>query len=65
MKNTKGEGKGCPWCQELLIPKEEHYKGPHGLMKILRCSKCFKLISARLNGEPDQIIKSKLIEGGP
>jgi C4-type Zn-finger protein len=56
--------KECPWCQGSLILEESHYRGPHGKMKILRCGKCFKLISARLEGEPDRIIKRELIEGG-
>ena len=56
--------KECPWCQGLLILEESHYRGPHGKMKILRCGKCFKLISARLEGEPDGIIKRELLEGG-
>ena len=56
--------KECPWCQELLILEESHYQGPHGKMKIFRCGKCSKLISARLEGEPDTIIKGELVEGG-
>jgi hypothetical protein len=58
------EEKECPWCQELLILEESHYQGPQGKMKIIRCGKCRKLILARLEGEPDKIIKKELIEGG-
>jgi C4-type Zn-finger protein len=58
------EEKECPWCQESLILEESHYRGPHGKMKIMRCGKCHKLISTRLEGEPDRIIKRDLIEGG-
>ena len=58
------EEKECPWCQGLLILEESRYQGTHGKMMITRCGKCHKLISARLEGEPDRIIKRDLIEGG-
>ncbi len=60
----KKKEKECPWCQESLLLEESHYKGPNGKMKILRCRRCSKLISARLEGEPDRIIRRELVEGG-
>ena len=49
--------KECPRCQEELNLSESEYKGPYGEMKVMRCAKCHNLISARLKGEPDRIIK--------
>jgi len=54
----------CPWCEELLSLEESKYQGSHGSMWVMRCAKCHKLISVRLEGEPDRIIKKELIEGG-
>ena len=53
--------KQCPWCEGLAIVESE-YRGDHGLMKVIRCADCHKLISVRLKGEPDQIFKKELIE---
>ncbi|MGA2463232.1 MAG: hypothetical protein ABSH06_02635 [Thermodesulfobacteriota bacterium] len=58
------EEKECPWCGELLSLAESNHQGSRGKMRIMRCGKCHKLISARLEGEPDRIIKKELIEGG-
>ena len=58
------EERECPWCEEIYFLKESWYQGPNGKMKVMRCSKCEKLISVRLQGEPERIIKSELIKGG-
>lgn len=58
-----GEEKQCPWCEELLSLVESTHPGSHGKMRIMRCSQCDGLISARLEGEPDRIIKKELIAG--
>jgi hypothetical protein len=58
------EEKQCPWCGNILSLVESKHKGSHGKMRILRCEKCQKLISVRLEGEPESIIKKELIEGG-
>jgi C4-type Zn-finger protein len=56
-------GKECPWCGEPLVFEENYYQGPYSKIRVLRCSKCYKLISARMDGEPNKIIKKELIEG--
>ena len=71
--NAKGEvhmpegskdKKQCPRCEESLSLIEEEHQGSNGKMKILRCSRCAKISSARLAGEPDRILRKELIEGG-
>ena len=54
----------CPWCEELLSLVEDKHQGSHGKMRIMRCDQCNKLISVRLEGEPDRILKKGLIKGG-
>lgn len=54
----------CPWCDAELHTVEEKHQGSHGKMRVLRCSQCSKLISARLEGEPDRILRKELISGG-
>jgi hypothetical protein len=58
------EERECPWCEEIFSRKESWFQGPHGRMKVIRCSKCERLISVRLEREPERIIKSELFEGG-
>jgi len=58
------EEKECPWCGSQLSLKGSWHQGSHGKMWITRCAKCHKLISVRLEGEPDRIIKQELLEGG-
>lgn len=58
------EEKECPWCESSLSLEEGWHQGSHGKMWIIRCAKCHKLISVRLEGEPNQIIKKELVEGG-
>jgi len=58
------EEKECPWCESSLSLEESWHQGSHGKMWIIRCAKCHKLISVRLGGEPNQIIKKELVEGG-
>ncbi len=49
----------CPWChQEVSILESEH-QGPYAKMVLRRCSSCHKLISGRVVGEPDEIIRKK------
>ena len=47
----------CPWCDQELSLSEEEYQGPNGKMRIKRCAQCHSIISIRLEGEPDEIIK--------
>ena len=58
------EEKECPWCESPLSLEESFQQGSHGKMRIVRCAKCHKLVSVRLEGEPQQIIKKELVEGG-
>ncbi len=46
----------CPWCGKSELFEGEH-KGTNGIMKIIRCAQCQKLVSVRLKGEPDSIIR--------
>lgn len=57
------EKKRCPWCQEEVSIEESLHQGSNGKMRLKRCSKCGKLVSARLEGEPDRILKKELITG--
>ena len=54
----------CPWCEAELSLTDEEHLGSHGKMKINRCARCKKLISVRLAGERDRILKKELIIGG-
>lgn len=54
----------CPWCGQEAPRLESGYQGAYGKMRITRCSQCHKLISVRLEGEPDDIIKKGLFKGG-
>jgi len=61
VKETEEEKSRCPWCEEILSLVEEGHQGSHGMMRIRRCARCSKLISVRLEGEPDRIIRKELI----
>ena len=54
----------CPCCGQEMSPQKSEHQGPHGKMSLARCSHCQKLISGRLEGEPDDIIKKRARKGG-
>lgn len=64
VKETEEEKSRCPWCEEILSLVEEKHQGSHGRMRVRRCAQCSKLISVRLQGEPEGIIRKELIGGG-
>ena len=61
MGNYNEEQRECPWCESSFSPIVEPYQGPHGMMKVSRCSNCGKIISARLEGEPENIHQKELV----
>ena len=54
--------KECPWCSKELVLAESEHVGSHGTMKVVRCVSCNCLISVRLKGEPDEIIKKGFLK---
>ncbi|HEX78170.1 MAG TPA: hypothetical protein G4O03_07170 [Dehalococcoidia bacterium] len=42
----------CPWCDEVIQPKEVTTEGKHGKIQELRCPKCDGIIKARLKDLP-------------
>lgn len=51
------EKTNCPWCDEVVVLTEGAYNGPYGEVIEKRCPKCQALVSTRLKGTPQQIIK--------
>ena len=47
----------CPWCNEEVEYNEGTYKSSYGDVIERRCSKCGNLVSTRLKGIPQDIIK--------
>ena len=54
----------CPWCGEEMSPQKSEHRGPYGKIRLTRCSQCQKLISGRLEGEPDAIIRKRARKEG-
>ncbi len=47
----------CPWCGNEGEAREGEFEGPYGKIKEKRCGVCGNLISTRLEGIPEEIIK--------
>jgi len=47
----------CPWCNEEMTPVKNTEKGTYGNLRITRCGSCKSILSVRLEGEPDNILK--------
>ena len=51
------EKKNCPWCNEQVIFIKETSSRQYGEVVERRCPKCRGLVSTRLKGIPEAIIK--------
>ena len=47
----------CLWCNELITLIDGAYNGSYGTVIEKRCPKCHGLVSTRLQGIPQDIIR--------